>query len=76
MPGGGSPIYAEAGTFQDFCLGGVLYTDEHSLLGGPGMAVDLLMHYVELVGVHRVSCGGTVEVYGGGGFEVFLDSVP
>ena len=50
--------------------------DEHSLLDGPGMAVKLLVHYVELVGVHRVSCGGTVEVYGGGSFEVFLDSVP
>ena len=39
------------------------------------MAVDFLVHYVELVGVHGVSYGGTVEVYRGGGFEVFLDSV-
>ena len=62
--------------FPRFLFRGVLYMDEHSLLDGPGMAVNLLVHYVELVGVHRVSCGGTVEVYGGGGFEVFLDSVP
>ena len=58
-----------------FLFRGVLYMDEHSLLDGPGMAVDFLVHYVELVGVHGVSCGGTVEVYRGGGFEVFLDSV-
>ena len=54
---------------------GVLYMDEHSLLDGPGMAVDFLVHYVELVGVHGMSCGGTVEVYRGGGFEMFLNSV-
>ena len=46
--------------------------DEHVLFDGPGMAVDLLMHYVELVGVHRMSCSGAVVVYGGGGFEVFF----
>ena len=40
MPGEGGPICAEAGTFQGFCLEGVLYMDEHSLLDGPGMAVD------------------------------------
>ena len=62
--------------FPRFLFRGVLYTDEHSLLDGHGMADNLLVHYVELVGVHRVSCGGTVEVYGGGDFEVFLDSVP
>ena len=67
MPGGGGPICAEAGTFQGFWFGEVLYTDEHSLLVSPGMAVNLLVHYVELVGVHMVSCGGTVEVYGGRG---------
>ena len=54
---------------------GVLYSDEHSLLYGPGMAVDFLVHYVKLAGVHGVSCGGTVEVYGGGGFKMFLNSV-
>ena len=54
---------------------GVLYTDEHSLLDGPGMAVDFLVHYVKLVGVHGVSYGGTVEVYRGGGFEIFFDPV-
>ena len=52
---------------------GVLHADEHSLLDGPGMAVDFLVHYVKLVWVHRVSCGGAVVVYGGGGFEVFSD---
>ena len=29
---------------------GVLYMDEHSLLDGPGMAVDFLVHYIKLVG--------------------------
>ena len=36
--------------FPRFLFRGVLYTDEHSLLDGPGMAVDFLVHYVELVG--------------------------
>ena len=49
--------------------------DEHSLLDCPGMAVDFFVHYVELVRVHGVSYGGTVEMYRGGGFEMFLDSV-
>ena len=48
---------------------GVLHTDEH----GPGMTVDLLMHYVKLVWVHGMSCSGAVVVYGGGGFEVFFN---
>ena len=61
--------------FPRFLFRGVLYMDEHSLLDGPGIAVDFLMHYVELVGVHGVSCGGALEVYGGGGPEMFLDSV-
>ena len=34
------------------------------------------MYNAELVRVHGMSCGGTVEVYGGGGFEMFLDSFP
>ena len=46
--------------------------DEHGLLDGPGMTVDLLVYYVKLVGVHGMSCGGAVVVYGGGGFEVFF----
>ena len=62
--------------FPRFLFRGVLYTDEHSFLDGPGMAIDLLVDYVELVGIHGVSCGGTVEVNGGRGFEMFLDSVP
>ena len=61
--------------FPMFLFRGVLYMDEHSLLDGAGMAVDFFVHYVELVGVHGVSCGGTVEMYRGGGFEMFLDSV-
>ena len=52
--------------------GGVLHADEHGLLDGPGKAVTFLVHYVELVGVHGMSCGVAVVVYGGGGFEVFL----
>ena len=34
--------------------------DEHSLLDGPGMAVDFLVHYAELVGVHGMACSGAV----------------
>ena len=37
--------------------------------------LTFLVHYVELVGFHGVSCGGTMEVYRGRGFEMFLDSV-
>ena len=55
---------------------GVLYLDEHSLLDGPGVAVDFLVNYTELVGVHGMACGGTVEVYGTGGFEMFFDLSP
>ena len=62
--------------FPMFLFRGVLYTDEHSLLDGPGMAVDFLVHYVELVGVHGVSCGGTVEVYRGGALKCSLTLSP
>ena len=34
--------------------------DEHGLLDGPGLAVDFLVHYTELVGVHGMACGGAV----------------
>ena len=37
---------------------GVLYPDEHSLLDGPGLAVDFLVNNAELVGVHGMACGG------------------
>ena len=50
--------------------------DEHGLLDGPGIAVDLLVYYVKLVGVHRVSRGGTVEVYGGGALKCSLTLSP
>ena len=56
--------------------GGVLYAYEHGLLYGPGKAVYLFVNNVELVGVHGMSCGGTVVVYGGGGLEMFLNSFP
>ena len=56
--------------------GWVLHADEHGLFDGPEMAVDFLVHYVELVWVHGVSCSGAVVVYGGGGFEVFFDPFP
>ena len=49
--------------------------DEHSLLDGPGLAVNFLVYYVELVGIHGMACGGTVLVYRRRGLEVFLDSV-
>ena len=50
--------------------------DKHSFLDSPGLAVYHLVNNVKLVGVHGVSCGGTVEVYGGGGLEMFLNSFP
>ena len=48
--------------------------DEHGLLDGPGVAVDLFVYYIKLFWILWVSCGGAVKVYRGGGFEVFLDS--
>ena len=60
MPVADGPICAGAGTFLDFCLMGVLYTYEHILLDGPGLAVDFLVHYAGLVGVHGMACGGAV----------------
>ena len=65
-----------AGTCPSSCLGGVLYADEHSLLDGPGLAGYLFVNNVKLVGIHGMSCGGTVVVYGGRGLEVFLNSFP
>ena len=38
--------------FPRFLLRGVLHVDEHGLLGGPGLAVNFLVYYVELVGIH------------------------
>ena len=55
---------------------GVLYTDEHGLLGGPGVAVDLFMCYIKLLWVHWVSCGGAVKVYGGGALKCSLTLSP
>ena len=54
----------------------VLYMDEHCLLDGPGMAIDLLVYYVKLVGLHGVSCGGAVVVYGGGALKCSLTLSP
>ena len=59
-----------------FLFRGVLYAEEHILLDGPGLAVYLFVNNVKLVGVHGMSCGGTVVVYGGRGLEMFLDSFP
>ena len=69
------PKCVGVGTFLSFCLEGVLHANEHSLLDGPGLAVNFLVYYAELVGVHGMVCGGTVYMYGGRGLEVFLDSV-
>ena len=66
MPEGGGPVCEVAVTCQG--------ADEHNFLDGPGMAVDLFVHYIELLWIHWVSCGGAVKVYGGRGFEVFLNS--
>ena len=54
---------------------GVLYLDIHGFLNGPGLAVDFLVNYAKLVGIHGMAYGGTVEVYGGRGLEVFPYSV-
>ena len=42
MPEVDGPICGEAGTFQGFCLLGVLYPEEHSLLDGPGWLLTSL----------------------------------
>ena len=34
------------------------------------------MENAELVGIHGVSCGGAVKMYGGGGLEMFLNPFP
>ena len=52
--------------------GGVLHADEHGLFDGPGVTVNFLVHYVELVWVHGVSCSGAVVVYGGGALKCSL----
>ena len=69
------PRCVGVGTFLCFYLRGVLYMDEHSFLDSSRLAVNLLMHNAELVGVHGMASGGTVLVYWGGGLEMFLDSV-
>ena len=55
---------------------GVLNTDKHSFLNGPGLAVYFLVNNVKLVGVHGMSCGGAVEMYGGGDLEMFFNPFP
>ena len=62
--------------FPRFLLRGVLHADEHCFLDGPRLHVNFLMYNAELVGVHWMSCGGTVEVYGGGGLKMFFNSFP
>ena len=75
MPVVDDPRCAGVGIFLSFCLKGVLHTNEHGFLDGPGLAVNFLVYYTELVGVHGMACGGTVLVYGERDLEVFLDSV-
>ena len=41
-------------------LRGVLYTYEHCLLDGPGLALDFLVYDIELIGIQWMSCGGAV----------------
>ena len=55
---------------------GVLDADKHGFLNGPRLAAYLLVNNIELVGVHRVFCGGAVKMYRGGGLEMFLDPFP
>ena len=49
---------------------------KHSLLDGPELAVNLFVYNVKLVGVHQVSCGGTVKVYGEGVLKCSLTLSP
>ena len=71
------PIYAAAGTSQDFCLrgGSCMQMNIASLMVLDCMLTSLCT-MLKLVGVHWMSCGGTVEVYGGGGFKMFFNSFP
>ena len=73
MPEGGGPICEVAVLPKLPAEGWVLHMDEQSFIDGPGMAVDLFVHYIELFWIHWVSCGGAVKVYGGRDFEVFLN---
>ena len=50
--------------------------DTHGFLNSPQLAVYLLVYNVKLIGVHGVSCGGAVKMYGGGGLKMFFDSFP
>ena len=56
-------------------LRGVLNTDEHCFLYSSGLAVDFLVHDIELIGIQWMSCCSAVKVYWGGGFLMFLDPV-
>ena len=76
MPVVVGPICAVVDTCPGSCLGGILYADKHGFLNGPGLAIYFLVYNVELVGVHGVSCGGAVKMYGGGGLKMFFDSFP
>ena len=40
-----------------------------------GLAVDFLMHDIELIGIQWMSCCSAVKVYWGGGFQMLLDPV-
>ena len=75
MPVVDGPRCVGVGTSLSFSLEGVLHMDEHGFLNCPGLAVNFLVYYAELVGAHGMACGGTVLVYGGRSLEVFLDSI-
>ena len=47
-----------------FLLRGVLDADKHGFLNSPGLAVYFFVDNAELVGIHGVSCGGAVKMYG------------
>ena len=75
MPVEVGPICAVAGIWPGFCWG-VLHVDKDGFLNGPGLAVYFFVDNAELVGIHGVSCGGAVKMYGGGGLEMFLNPFP
>ena len=49
--------------------------DEHCFLYSSGLAVDFLMHDIELIGIQWMSCCSALKVYWGGGFQMLLDPV-
>ena len=70
------PIYVVVGTCPDLCLGGSLMQIHIASLMVLDWLCYLLVNNVKLIGVHGVSCGGAVEMYGGGALKCSLTLSP